>query len=662
MQIKYAPNDVQSMSQDGDAILRSLQNKSLPVIDLMVRESLQNSLDATKEGATATNVDFYTGAFSSNQLAPHLEGVTEKLITKYSGMQSFLAVSDKNTNGLTGDYRSNDANVLNKSNFHKLVFGIGKNQDKDGAGGSWGLGKTSYFRLGLGIVFYYTRVAVNGTFEERLVGSLIESPKQKERLLPENERGIAWWGKFAEDGERIYPITDANLIEEILTIFALKRYCNDETGTTIIIPYLNALEAVNSEDTLSSYSWEKDREQAVWMAVQRWYFPRIENDVYSKTLGNSKLHCKVNDKVIHPLVNFEPTFKIFQKLYTAALVGKSNEPQIHVEEIKFGRTVMANRNEAVGHIAFCEVSREQLEMTVPNNKPSALAYIGLKDKSKIEQNISKIVAYSRKPGMVVEYSVDGKWAPSEFIQKDDHLLFAFFVPNSHGKLDETYVEMGYETVEQYLRATENSDHATWEDEANISIISRMKSYSSKAIKNVYQNEENQEHTSATSALSRKFGAMLMPPKNFGKTSSHKKEATKNTRESSTKTRMSDITVISSNPKDEKTVEVAFKAFIKGKSKSEIYLQILTQEQKLDSVAWEKAMGKFKFPFSIETVDLTTINGEPLDDATSHELELSLQDEGLQIASNIDENIELEGVLQLVVESNEYIPNIAIRTL
>ena len=30
-------------------------------------------------------------------------------------------------------------------------------------------------------------------FEERLIASLIESPKQKEKLLPNNVRGIVWW-------------------------------------------------------------------------------------------------------------------------------------------------------------------------------------------------------------------------------------------------------------------------------------------------------------------------------------------------------------------------------------------------------------------------------------------------------------------------------------
>jgi hypothetical protein len=67
---------------------------------------------------------------------------------------------------------------------------LGKNQEADGAGGSWGLGKTSFFRLGIGIVIYYTRVEIENGYEERLIASLIESPKQKNRLLPTNGREL----------------------------------------------------------------------------------------------------------------------------------------------------------------------------------------------------------------------------------------------------------------------------------------------------------------------------------------------------------------------------------------------------------------------------------------------------------------------------------------
>ncbi|MFQ3872565.1 hypothetical protein [Staphylococcus sp. Mo2-1] len=133
MKIKNAVNDVQSMSQDGDAILRSLQNKSLPVLDLLVRESLQNSLDATLPDMEETKVNFKLGNFNSPSLARYFEGISETLNERYSGNEEFIAIKDSNTSGLTGDYRATDASIANKSNFFKLVFGIGKNQEAEGA-------------------------------------------------------------------------------------------------------------------------------------------------------------------------------------------------------------------------------------------------------------------------------------------------------------------------------------------------------------------------------------------------------------------------------------------------------------------------------------------------------------------------------------------------
>ena len=126
MQLKNAPNDLQSMAQDGDAILRSLQNKSLPIVDLMIRESLQNSLDATLPNTENTIVDFNVGKFNSYELSSHLEGIENELNERYEMFEDFISIGDKNTTGLTGNYSSTDANELNKSNFYKLVFGIGK--------------------------------------------------------------------------------------------------------------------------------------------------------------------------------------------------------------------------------------------------------------------------------------------------------------------------------------------------------------------------------------------------------------------------------------------------------------------------------------------------------------------------------------------------------
>ena len=53
---------------------------------------------------------------------------------------------------------------------------------------------------------------------------------------------------------------------------------------------------------------------------------------------------------------------------------------------------------------------------------------------KIEENNSKIIAYCRKPGMIVEYSVDGEWVPKANLLNKNNLLIGFFVPNSNGEL------------------------------------------------------------------------------------------------------------------------------------------------------------------------------------------------------------------------------------
>lgn len=669
MRVKVAPNDTQSMSQDGDAILRSLQNKNLPIVDLMVRESLQNSLDATLPNEKITAVDFKISKFESPILAPHFERIDKRLIEMFPGEQLVLSISDKHTSGLTGDFRTDEAKLLDDSNFQKLVFGIGKNQDQDGAGGSWGLGKTSYFRMGAGLVLYYTRIAVNSGFEERLIASLIESPKEECRLLLENARGIAWWGEFDESGEKIYPITDHEKIKEILEIFGLSNYRDNETGTTIIIPFIEPIEMVGRDTGLENFPWEFDYESAIKMAIQRWYSPRLWNDDYSSILGNSQLQCRVNGEGIHPDVNMEPTFKIFRELYCSALGGKSQLSNIAVKKVMFPQTVMKETDEVVGHVAFCEVSRELLKMDEPDSRQSGLAYLGVRDKDKIDKNISKVIAYSRKPGMIVEYSIDGDWTPNGLIQKEDHLLFGFFVPNSKGILLDKFHTLGYETLEQYLRATENADHANWIDDAGLGIIRRMKSYTAKAISESFQDLLGNEHSTATSALSRKFGAMLMPPKNFGKTSAKKVSEDNSKREVDSRNRISDISITSSIPIDEQNVEISFRAFIKKRSKSIIFIQVLTQDQKMNKEAWDSAMGSIvRFPIEIDSVFLNSIDGEVInrfaDNYCSTDLDFGFNKnnpEILEITSKVPSGLEIDGVMRLKVLSNQYLPSIAIRS-
>ena len=87
-----------------------------------------------------------------------------------------------------------------------------------------------------------------------------------------------------------------------------------------------------------------------------------------------------------------------------------------------------------------------------------------------------------------------------------------FVPNSEGPLAIKFQKEGYDKLEQYLRATENADHANWIDEDGFGIINRMKITTSKTISDFYQGNDSEKQSSATSGISRKFGKLFLPPK------------------------------------------------------------------------------------------------------------------------------------------------------
>lgn len=669
MQIKHVFSHPQSMSHDGSKILQSLQNNHLPLIDIIVRESLQNSLDASIQGVNRIDVKYKVDTFNSSELAPHFEEIDQKLIERYPGDQQFISFSDSNTYGLTGDYKSFDRNILNKSNFHKLVFGIGEHQDQEGAGGSWGYGKTSYFRIGVGLVIYYTRIKTDNGYEERLIGSMIEDPSKENRLLSRNDRGIAWWGQLEDnDHNRIFPITDGVLIDDILSIFNLKRYKGESTGTTIIIPYVQSRSKSMIDENAKLYPWEKNYEDEIKMAIQRWYFPRIMNSTYSKHLDNSQLYVEVNGDNVFPNLSFAPIFNIFQQIYNAATSGVSEDKSIRIKEIKFGHNALNNQSEPVGRVAFREVGKEELKMLPPHNETNGLSFLGIKDEMILENFNAKVIAYSRKPGMVIEYAVDSKWSPNNINLKEDHILLGFFVPNSNAILIPKFREAGYNNLESYLRDIESSDHAEWEDLVDMTLVSRMRNYTSRAIREVYQSEEEDLGTSITSGLSRKFGKILMPPKNYGQSSTNRVRNQKEDERSIDKSRKSDISVIGSRLRNKDNVKVNVKIFLRSKSKFSIYVNVSTIDKNISEKEWLENFNS-NYPFEIQDVFINKVNGKDINqnyqlfNNCQEELLFTLPDKKsslMNLHNKIDSEFIIDCDILLRILSIDYLPSITIR--
>lgn len=651
LDIKIAVDDPQSMSQDGSSILRSLQNQSLPMVDLVVRESIQNSLDATKKGETYTKVDFRVEKFETSSLSCEFPEISDKLNSQYSENNYFLSISDKNTSGLTGKIRGESTQDLVDSNFYKLVFGIGKNQESEGAGGSWGLGKTSYFRIGVGLVIYYTRVEVSkGEYEERLIGSLIEDNKSDNRLLEQSDRGIAWWGKV-ENNDFILPITDSNRIQEILDIFGLVKYKNEETGTTIIIPYLSSdfLNKSYSKDSKEfNCYWLKNISSEIEMAVQRWYFPRINNTTYQLHFKQSMLYFSVNG---NETFNFklENTFFILQEIYNSALLGNAVNENIFVKPVFLKSKGLEERSKPVGYVSFREISKKDANMLPPNNSQSPLTYLGNFDSKSIDEHNGKFLGYCRKPGMIVEYDFENTWLPSGVIQKEETILFALFVPDSNLKLDSRYYP-NYSTIENYLRSVENADHANWTDESGLTFIRRIRKNVSEIVRENFQSDEYSSLGSATSRLSKMLGNAILPPTGFGKNSSVEENISKQKRQFSSKASLiiEDVNII-----NEEFVSVQVSGRIPKNKDCHIKILVETQESQLDKEKWGQDFGNIEFPFEIDSVSVKS-------DSQIDRGAVGISDGMLRITS-FEEDKSYHFLLQIRKTTNQYAPLIVINS-
>ena len=94
-----------NMGQVGSSILRAIQNNSDPLLDLFIRESIQNSLDAGDKEIPVpyVSVDFIIKDFEAKKLNLSLDGITDSLSNRFpNDCYKFVAVKDINTTGLTG--------------------------------------------------------------------------------------------------------------------------------------------------------------------------------------------------------------------------------------------------------------------------------------------------------------------------------------------------------------------------------------------------------------------------------------------------------------------------------------------------------------------------------------------------------------------------------
>ena len=233
----------------GSVTLKSLQNDNIPELDLLVRESIQNSSDASI-GIPGQSycVNYTTGKFKPADFNDFLSDIKEKLNERFpTHYADFLEIRDTGTSGLTGCIRKSEIKFDDHGNFFKLIYDTGKRQTQANAGGNWGFGKSVYYRVGIGIVIFYSRIKTDAGFESRLIITLVEDEGKKKpdgtdatilNSIEPQSAGKAWWG--IQDGEDLLPLSDEEFINAVLAVFGLSPFLGNKTGTSIIIPYIDS--------------------------------------------------------------------------------------------------------------------------------------------------------------------------------------------------------------------------------------------------------------------------------------------------------------------------------------------------------------------------------------------------------------------------------------
>lgn len=272
--------------------LDTLNNTKLNYLDLLIRESIQNSFDAKVNGLIPNYIVHGRSLTSSQSrfLREMLDndGYSAILKSKIKDNLFCLEVRDSNTTGLMGAYQQYDANdqeiESEYSNYKSFIWSLGGSKTNN-LGGSHGVGKTSFFiSSSIRTVCIYTRTKYNGNYQSRFI---IKSFYGSD----ENNQKQYWFGNdpshCASKKEQIpLPFLDDEA-DKIAFGLGIKPYGFNETGTSVFV--LDADFNIDNEETKRKISNKDYYQENVVPLILKWFWPKLSD----LTPNNKKININV---------------------------------------------------------------------------------------------------------------------------------------------------------------------------------------------------------------------------------------------------------------------------------------------------------------------------------------------------------------------------------
>lgn len=238
-------------SRDGniaaDGAARLLGQPALSPLELVIRETIQNSWDASLETEgtprysirirhlETSQMDAMRSFFE--QLPPEqahepIAGLLQRFLTS-PGL--VMEICDACTQGLDGPTSASKALQEGESaNFVNFIRNIGSARDMAQGGGTYGFGKSSLFRISrCQTIIVHSVIAAGDGLEHRLIGMALGSAFDHDGR---RFTGRHWWGApSGGDGGSVDPVLHSQAAESAASLGFQNRTNHEQKGTSLMI-------------------------------------------------------------------------------------------------------------------------------------------------------------------------------------------------------------------------------------------------------------------------------------------------------------------------------------------------------------------------------------------------------------------------------------------
>ena len=517
----------------------AIKNCELSRIDLLVREMIQNSLDAALDDdkTKAVSVYFRAGQFNVEAFAsclgdevspggPNYSRCLRDYVNRAKAPNCYLSIRDLGCVGLDGDVSDR------RSRAWKLPFGFYDGQAADSiTGGANGVGKVIAFRFGVGFVVYYS---VTKEGHSRFVISFMDDGIHKVFSKEVMPNGAAWWGRRSSLQQiGVVCVENETEILALLDIFKIKPYARGQSGTTTIIPFFDesaCLQEVRDRLPIEFCPWVRDFNSFIRFCVNQWYAPRLREDsavVDPEKIGNvTPYHWGRSLKIQLSIQGVDSaSYKVFslvRELYDVAVGEK--EPTNGIKRITCPMRKNAPKQgikfngESIGWVAVKKINYKVGEYSgvlpvlcslVPGNNDE-------NGESFAERLGSRrgFMLYCRRHGMIVTYEQDWDDACYYSIPKpqDGEFYVGIFVVNSDSTVMSPTIPAP-SSIDVIFRSFEKSDHYGWPRRASfgqLAFVRTLVSNIKKALADEFQNGNSSIEREPLDRLSSLLGRFVSP--------------------------------------------------------------------------------------------------------------------------------------------------------